>query len=227
MERADRLPVGARRPAGVAQAARTSAAQAMADLRPTPITQRAVDSSPAMTAQRRALDSAFGPIVQRQGDEELQMKTAPGTAQLQGDEELQMKVAPGVAQLQGDEELQMKTAGPTAQREAAPSAPDNSGMPGGLRSSIEALSGVSMEGVKVHYNSSQPAQLNALAYAQGSDIHLAPGQEQHLPHEAWHVVQQAQGRVQPTMQMQEGVPVNDDAGLEREADVMGAKAAER
>jgi hypothetical protein len=76
----------------------------------------------------------------------------------------------------------------------------------------------------VHYNSSQPAQLNALAYAQGSDIHLGPGQEQHLPHEAWHVVQQAQGRVRPTMQMREGVPVNDDAGLEREADVMGERA---
>jgi hypothetical protein len=76
----------------------------------------------------------------------------------------------------------------------------------------------------VHYNSSQPAQLNALAYAQGSDIHLAPGQERHLPHEAWHVVQQAQGRVQPTMQIKEGAPVNDDPGLEHEADVMGAKA---
>jgi hypothetical protein len=50
---------------------------------------------------------------------------------------------------------------------------------------------MSMDHVKVHYNSSQPAQLNALAYAQGSDIHVAPGQEQHLPHEAWHVVQQA------------------------------------
>jgi hypothetical protein len=78
--------------------------------------------------------------------------------------------------------------------------------------------------VKVHYNSSQPAQLNALAYAQGTDIHVAPGQEQHLPHEAWHVVQQAQGRVKPTMQMKDGVPVNDDVGLEREADVMGQKA---
>ena len=81
-----------------------------------------------------------------------------------------------------------------------------------------------MDNVNVHYNSSQPAQLNALAYTQGSDIHVAPGQEQHLPHEAWHVVQQAQGRVQPTMQMKDGVPVNDDEGLEHEADVMGAKA---
>ena len=81
-----------------------------------------------------------------------------------------------------------------------------------------------MDDVSVHYNSSKPAQLQALAYAQGTDIHIAPGQEKHLPHEAWHVAQQKQGRVKPTMQMKVGVPVNDDAGLENEADVMGAKA---
>ena len=101
---------------------------------------------------------------------------------------------------------------------------NNTGLPDKLKTGIESLSGMSLDHVKVHYNSSQPAQLNALAYAQGGDIHVAPGQEQHLPHEAWHIVQQAQGRVQPTMQMKDGVPVNDDAGLEREADVMGARA---
>jgi hypothetical protein len=57
-----------------------------------------------------------------------------------------------------------------------------------------------------------------------ADIHLASGQERHLPHEAWHVVQQARGRVQPTMRINSGVPVNDDQGLEHEADVMGEKA---
>lgn len=102
--------------------------------------------------------------------------------------------------------------------------PNNTGLPNQLKTGIESLSGMSMDHVKVHYNSSQPAQLNAHAYAQGSDIHVALGQEQHLPHEAWHVVQQAQGRVKPTMQMKGGVPVNDDVGLETEADVMGAKA---
>lgn len=112
----------------------------------------------------------------------------------------------------------------TAQREETPAKPNNTGLPDNLKSGIENLSGISMDNVKVHYNSSRPAQLNALAYAQGTDIHVAPGQEKHLPHEAWHVVQQAQGRVQPTMQMKEGIPVNDDAGLEREADVMGARA---
>ncbi len=75
------------------------------------------------------------------------------------------------------------------------------GLPDNLKAGIEALSGISMDNVKVHYNSPQPAQLNALAYAQGSNIHVAPGQEQHAPHEAWNVVQQVTGRVTPTMQM--------------------------
>lgn len=42
------------------------------------------------------------------------------------------------------------------------------------------------------------------------------------PHEAWHVVQQKQGRVKPTIQLQNKVNVNEDAGLEKEEDVMGA-----
>jgi hypothetical protein len=89
---------------------------------------------------------------------------------------------------------------------------------------MENLSGHSMDDVRVHRNSDKPAQLNAHAYAQGTDIHLASGQEKHLPHEAWHVIQQKQGRVKPTMQMKGKIDVNDDAGLEKEADVMGSKA---
>jgi hypothetical protein len=98
------------------------------------------------------------------------------------------------------------------------------GLPPKLRTGIEALSGMDMGHVAVHRNSAKPAQLNALAYAQGNEIHLAPGQEQHLPHEAWHVVQQAQGRVKPTKQLKGVVSINDDKDLEREADVMGARA---
>jgi hypothetical protein len=102
---------------------------------------------------------------------------------------------------------------------------NQTGLPDNLKSGIETLSGFSMDNTRVHYNSSKPAQLNAFAYAQGTDIHVAPGQEKHLPHEAWHVVQQAQGKVKPTMQMKSGVAVNDDASLETEADVMGNSAA--
>ena len=101
---------------------------------------------------------------------------------------------------------------------------NKTGLPGNLKNGIESLSGYSMDNVQVHYNSSKPAQLRAHAYAQGTDIHLAPGQEKHLPHEAWHVVQQKQGKVKPTMQLTGKVNINDDVALEREADLMGAKA---
>ena len=99
-----------------------------------------------------------------------------------------------------------------------------SGLPAPLKAGIERLSGLAMDDVRVHRNSAQPARFGAHAYTQGRDIHVGPGQERHLPHEAWHVVQQKQGRVKPTMQMHGAVPVNDDAGLEREADVMGTRA---
>jgi hypothetical protein len=98
------------------------------------------------------------------------------------------------------------------------------GLPAGLKAGIKSLSGISLDGVTVHRNSPRPVQLQALAYAQGNDIHLARGQERHLPHEAWHLVQQRQGRVRPTLQMKGGTYVNDDVRLEREADVMGARA---
>lgn len=103
---------------------------------------------------------------------------------------------------------------------------NNTGLPDNLKSGMESISGHSLDDVKVHYNSSKPAQLNAHAYAQGTNIHVASGKEKHLPHEAWHVVQQKQGRVKPTIK-KNGVAINDNKSLEKEADVMGAKALQR
>lgn len=103
---------------------------------------------------------------------------------------------------------------------------NRTGMPDNLKAGLEQLSGIDLSGVRVHKNSSRPAQLNALAYTQGHDIYIGPSQERHLPHEGWHAVQQLQGRVNPTLHSR-GVPVNDDADLEREADAMGARAAAR
>ena len=181
-------------------------------------TQRAfnaqIQNSPLAMAQKKVMEnvaSHSAETAQLEADEELK----GGLAQLEADEELKG----GPAQLETDEELKGSAAQLVSETRS-----NDTGLPDNLKAGIESLSGISMDAVKVHYNSSQPAQLNALAYAQGTDIHVAPGQEQHLPHEAWHVVQQAQGRVQPTVQMQDGVSVNDDAGLEHEADVMGNKA---
>ena len=101
---------------------------------------------------------------------------------------------------------------------------NNTGIPDNLKSGMENLSGYSMDAVKVHRNSNEPAKFNAHAFAQGSNIHIASGQEKHLPHELAHVVQQKQGRVKPTKKVNGNVNVNDDAGLEKEADIMGQKA---
>ncbi|MBB6271204.1 hypothetical protein HDF26_001631 [Pedobacter cryoconitis] len=101
---------------------------------------------------------------------------------------------------------------------------NNTGIPDNLKAGIENLSGYDISDVKVHYNSGKPAQLNAHAYAQGTDIHIATGQEKHLPHEAWHVVQQKQGRVSATRQLKQDVLINENTGLEAEADQMGQAA---
>ncbi|WP_340067229.1 DUF4157 domain-containing protein [Ascidiimonas aurantiaca] len=120
--------------------------------------------------------------------------------------------------------LQYMADGFTGQLHPVQKKHNTTGLPDTLKTGIETLSGHRMDDVKVHYNSSKPSQLQAHAYAQGTQIHLASGQEKHLPHEAWHVVQQKQGRVKPTAQLQGKVPVNDDVSLEKEADVMWARA---
>jgi hypothetical protein len=193
--------------------------------------QTAIDRSPRMLAQRRALDVALGGAIQREADG------------LEDEELLQARMGNGASQRMAEDEddealLQGRFKGTPVQRvdesagsddlsAAAPVAiatpVNDTGMPNQLKTGIESLSGMDMSDVRVHHNSDKPAQLNALAYAQGNEIHLGPGQEQHLPHEAWHVVQQRQRRVRETVRMA-GVGVNDEVGLEREADEMGERA---
>jgi hypothetical protein len=88
--------------------------------------------------------------------------------------------------------------------------------------------GIELSEVRVHTDSQRALQIGAQAYAEGGDIHFAPGQfrpntaagQQLIGHELAHVVQQQQGRVAPTTQV-EGLAVNDDPGLERQADSWG------
>ena len=90
------------------------------------------------------------------------------------------------------------------------------GLPASLKAGIERMSGMSLDHVKVHYNSPMPAALNAHAYAQGSDIYLGPGQQRHLAHEAWHLVQQRNGRVGDNVRTHIGLSQDEDA-LARDA----------
>ncbi|HEX4829621.1 MAG TPA: DUF4157 domain-containing protein [Trebonia sp.] len=98
------------------------------------------------------------------------------------------------------------------------------GLPARLLTSVARESGLDLSDVSVHRSSAEPRRVDARAYAAGSDIHLAPGADRHLAHEAWHLVQQRQGRV-PVTGRASGRALNTDPGLEREADVMGDRLA--
>ncbi len=181
--------------------------------------QAGVDSSPYMLAQRKRLDGLVGAAAQMQPEEEeLQGRFA---AQMQPEEE----------ELQGRFAAQHKTeaapqAAPARQQE------NRTGMPNPVKAKMENAFNTDFSDVKVHADSSRASSVGALAYTQGTAIHFAPGQfrperaagQQLLGHELTHVVQQREGRVEPTTEVA-GLPVNDDPSLEQEADVMGSKAA--
>lgn len=105
------------------------------------------------------------------------------------------------------------------------------GIPDDVKSKMEKVFDTDFSAVRIHAGSARSKAVGALAYTQGHDIHFAPGQyqpgtgkgKQLLGHELTHVVQQRDGRVKPTGEIN-GMPLNDNAVLEEEADAMGSKA---
>lgn len=171
--------------------------------------------------QNRMLQALAEPVQRLEDEDEMLQGKFENPVQREEDEaELLQGKFEQPAQRLGDEEddelMQGKFETPEQKR-------NETGMSDNLKAGIEDLSGFAMDDVRVHYNSPEPATVQALAYTQGTDIYVAPGQEQHLPHEAWHVAQQMTGRVEPTTEVS-GLPVNDCIELEHEADVMGARA---
>lgn len=94
---------------------------------------------------------------------------------------------------------------------------NHTGIPDKLLQRAEQKSGISLRDVRVHYNSPEPEGIQAYAYTRGNEVFIGPGQERHLPHELGHVVQQKQGRVLANTSVN-GMPLNDEAALEKEAD---------
>lgn len=99
---------------------------------------------------------------------------------------------------------------------------NRTGIPTQLKERMERSTGLSFDDVRVHYNSALPARLDALAYTQGNQVEIGPGQERHLPHELGHVVQQKLGAVRANATHSSGVALNTDPALEHQADEIGA-----
>ncbi|MEX2228964.1 MAG: DUF4157 domain-containing protein [Dehalococcoidia bacterium] len=122
----------------------------------------------------------------------------------------------------GDPVIQRSVANHVLADERTATGADERGdrLPRALAAGVRRLSGLDVGDVRVHRDSAEPARIDALAFTQGAHVYLALGQERQLAHEAWHVVQQRQGRVRATTAIGSRA-VNDDAVLEREADAAG------
>jgi Domain of unknown function (DUF4157) len=80
-------------------------------------------------------------------------------------------------------------------------------LPTALQAKMEGGFGTDFSSVNIHKNSGSAADMGALAYTLGEDIHFAPGQfddnshkgQSLIGHELTHVVQQRAGRVQPEL----------------------------
>jgi hypothetical protein len=103
---------------------------------------------------------------------------------------------------------------------------------GDVRARLEPALGADLSGAKVHTgaDSAKAAdKLGARAFTIGQDVHFGAGEYQPgskegdrlIAHEMTHTVQAKSSGIQ----RKAGTPVNEDAGLEHEADAMGAKAA--
>lgn len=100
---------------------------------------------------------------------------------------------------------------------------NTTGIPDNIKQGIESLSGYSLDEVRVHYNSDKPEAIEAHAYTEGMDIYIATGQEEYLPHEVWHVVQQMDGLAKKRIEVN-GKGIDDKKGLEKDATDKGEQA---
>jgi hypothetical protein len=108
--------------------------------------------------------------------------------------------------------------------------PNKTGISDELKTDMEDHFNTDFSNVRVHTESSKAGEVGALAYTQGTEMYFAPGQfqpgtsrgKQLLGHELTHVVQQREGRVTPTGQI-DGTLINNDPTLEKEADDEAAK----
>ena len=100
-------------------------------------------------------------------------------------------------------------------------------LPADTKEKMQGLFGADFSSVRVHTNSALPPA-GAEAHTVGNDIFIKSGKyDPHtsdgrrlLGHELTHVVQQAKGQVK-VKPGGNGLNINDDPALEREADMMG------
>ncbi|GAB1533024.1 MULTISPECIES: DUF4157 domain-containing protein [Brevibacillus] len=132
----------------------------------------------------------------------------------------------------GNQAVQRMLAKTPLQKSENLSSSSGRSLPDSVQAKMENAFHTDFSDVQIHPESSVASHIGAVAFAQGNDIHFAPGTyqpetqsgQQLLGHELTHVVQQRQGRVKANVP-DSSLPINDDPALEAEADRYGSLAA--
>ena len=186
-----------------------------------------------MQKQEEEEEPIQGKTIQKQEEEEEIQAKADNTLQFREEEEEKVQAkADNIFQLQEEEEIQAKRLNQGSEQSFDPVG-STTKLPEDVQAKMENSFGTNFSNVNIHQNDDSANQMGALAYTQGDHVHFAPGQynpntqggQELLGHELTHVVQQREGRVQPTKQGK-GLPINDNPALENEADVMGKQAVQ-
>ncbi len=126
---------------------------------------------------------------------------------------------------QAKEGAALKASAKAAAEKNAPKRKVNkTGIPDRLKAVVEHFSGLSLDEVRVHYNSDKPAKIGALAYAEYPNIYIGKGEEKHLAEEVWHIVQQMKGEAKANTTFEGGKKGNNEEGLEATAVEEGQKS---
>lgn len=91
-------------------------------------------------------------------------------------------------------------------------------IPISIKSELEESSGVSLDNVRVKYNSSLPKSVGALATTKGTNIDIAPNQEKHLKHELGHAIDYLAGGNQQQTMKYSGEAIDSSQASEKRAD---------
>ena len=203
-----------------------------------PLEEENMAAYPALAPPAFQLASASGPggMGAESGGETmapstLQLKTAQNTAT-----PFQLKEAPALplGKPAAFDIPEIKAPEPPKVEGPKPFAPSGgSKMPEDVKGKMEGAMGADFSSVKIETNSKQAQEMGALAFAQGESVHFAPGQfdpsskkgQELIGHELAHIQQQREGKVTANAQVG-GAAINNDKGLEAEADRIGKAAAE-
>ncbi len=186
------------------------------------------DSAPRSDDDRSTSTSGVAPgKATRSGALPLQRKASAPTA---SDFTAPAAVEPGDDPFALHLPVQRQATGAAAADDVPTTTSGGSQLPSAVQAKMESSFGADFSDVRVH-EGPQASQLGAVAYAQGTDLHFAPGQynpgtmsgDSLIGHELTHVQQQRAGRV--STPQGKGAPIVADHALEAEADRAGDRAA--